>query len=142
MGNRNTKDPRVAFPNHRERGCTPYRYTYEDIARCAGVSVRTVRGAASRRGDKAPSLDPRSLESVVAFVERRRSKDKTMIFQLMTDNHTLFARAPSAAKAREVASSETENGSWKDPQWASCKPVDADGKPEVIGCFDDDKYAL
>jgi hypothetical protein len=72
---RDPKDPRVVFGGrHRERGPAKFVYTYADIARAAGVAPKTARNAAVRgkRGVD-PELDPRSLESVVAFIARRRA---------------------------------------------------------------------
>jgi hypothetical protein len=69
---RNPKDPRVVFAgSHRERGRAKYTFTYEDIATAAGVSLKTVRNAASKHEGHA-ELDPRDLESVIRFVLKRR----------------------------------------------------------------------
>lgn len=65
----NPKDPRVVFAGrHRERGRAKYSFTYEDLARVANVSVKTVRNAAVHHAD----LDPHDLESIIGFVLRRR----------------------------------------------------------------------
>lgn len=69
---RNPKDPRVVFAgSHRERGRAKYKFTYEDIAATAGVSLKTVRNAAAKHEGHA-ELDPRDLESVIRFVLKRR----------------------------------------------------------------------
>ncbi len=85
---RKETDPRVAWPGHRERGPKLIGrvlrvtrrgrrrrgFTYQDVAEAAGVSLGTVRNAASRRGGRGPELDVESLESVVAYVARRAGR--------------------------------------------------------------------
>lgn len=65
MGERHPKDPRVAFPGHRERGPRRGTFTYEDIARATGLSVGTVIAYAAGRRRKF-SMD--DFASVAAFL--------------------------------------------------------------------------
>lgn len=57
-----------------KRGPKRYAYTIGDVARAAGLSEHTVRGAAFRLVDGERRLDLHSLESVVAFVSAKRAR--------------------------------------------------------------------
>lgn len=67
---RHVDDPRNN-PNHRERRPVQHAYTVAHVAALAGVSIQTVRAAASRHGSAPAELNMRSLESVVRFVVKR-----------------------------------------------------------------------
>jgi len=64
------RDPR-ANPNHHERGPKRFSYTFDDIARAAGLSLGTIKNATSQG-----KLDPSNLESVIEFVNLRRQGDR------------------------------------------------------------------
>ena len=63
-----TGDPRTR-KNYRPRGPKRFSYTYEDIARLSGLSLRTVKAYAA---GKRRLYDPTDLGSVVAFLVQHK----------------------------------------------------------------------
>jgi hypothetical protein len=70
---RKPTDPRVVFAGrHRERGPKALLVvTYPAIARATGLTVGTVKNAVTRG-----ELDTTDLESIVAFIHRRRARSQ------------------------------------------------------------------
>lgn len=64
---RNPKDPRVVFPNHRERGPRRFTYGWEQIAAVLKCSEKRAQNMACER-----LFDPTDFESIVAFAASRR----------------------------------------------------------------------
>lgn len=62
-------------PGFREHGSKRFSFTYEDYAKAAGLSVQTVRSAASTRAGTIAELDPNDFESVIRFIMKRRSRE-------------------------------------------------------------------
>jgi hypothetical protein len=63
-------DPRKFFRRHRERGPKRWTYTYKDIADLAHITEDSVSQAVTRG-----HLDPKSLRSVVRFIETRLASE-------------------------------------------------------------------
>lgn len=63
------QNPREHLSTHRERGKAAYRFTQEDVARCAGAPISAVR-----RAKTAGVIPDYTLEGVIPwiFAERQR----------------------------------------------------------------------
>lgn len=60
------KNPRIKYPNHKERGPKRFIYTYGDLATLFNVKVDTIRHWVSNG-----KLDPYSLSSIVLLYTGR-----------------------------------------------------------------------
>ena len=62
----NTNDPR-SNPNHKERGCKKFFYTYQDIANVVSLSVSRVQHLKIEG-----KIIPESLKSIIDYVKEVR----------------------------------------------------------------------